>query len=209
MESKKKREISSSDSETSDFEVSDSESEKEEIRELVIFKNLPVVNQKIYNGYILINDITRLKKSSRSWSQYIKKKRTKELLKVLSREVNLNIEELIGQNQKKRWVHPYLAYDFANWMSPDISFRISRFLDNYIRNINLEINTKRNIIEIQNIELKKENTELKKENKRLNERIASLTNNNNFRVHNNRLIIDRFIRYVEKNGIFTFYFRKK
>jgi len=86
MESKKKREICSSDSETSDsepsdFEVSDSESEKEEIRELVIFKNLPVVNQKIYNGYILINDITRLKKSSRSWSQYIKKKEQKNYLK--------------------------------------------------------------------------------------------------------------------------------
>ena len=188
----KKTEIfSDSDSDSTDNEYE----EVDEIKEISFFQNSSIVRQRTIDGYICVNDIVKMY-NNKKWSQYKKNKRTKELITCLSLETGLSRDELISNNRLDRWIHPYLAYDFAQWIDPRISIKLARFVEEYIRDLNLvrDINNRptlnQNIAELK-AELKAENQRLTDENKQMTIENQRLTDENKqMTIENQRLTME-------------------
>ena len=126
--------VSSSDESSSD-ESSSINSTSNESSSINSTKLLPIgekyVRQNPNNGYVSVNDITRGTK--KSWCNYKKNKNTKKFIKELKLTTNLSKYQLInGSSSHNRWIHPYIAINFCQWISPQMSVQISKFVYNFI-----------------------------------------------------------------------------
>jgi len=127
---------SSSDESSSDESSSDESSSDESSSNASSSMNLlPVGNtfirQNSKNGYVSVNDIT--KGTGKYWSGYKDKKRTKQFIKELEITTKIPKKHLItGKSNQDRWIHPYIAIHFCQWICPKISVEISRFVYNFI-----------------------------------------------------------------------------
>ena len=125
---------SSSDESSSDESSSD-ESSSDESSSINFTKLLPIgekyVRQNPNNGYVSVNDIT--KGTKKNWCYYRKNKNTKKFIKELKITTNLSKYQLItGSSSHNRWIHPYIAINFCQWISPQMSVQISKFVYNFI-----------------------------------------------------------------------------
>ncbi len=90
-----------------------------------------MIRQNPINGYVSINDIT--KGTGKYWSGYKNKKRTQQFIKELEIATKIPKTKLItGKSNQDRWIHPYLAIHFCQWICPKLSVEISRFVYNFI-----------------------------------------------------------------------------
>jgi hypothetical protein len=124
-----------SSDESSSNESSSDESSSDESSSINFTKLLPIgekyVRQNPNNGYVSVNDIT--KGTKKNWCYYRKNKNTKKFIKELKITTNLSKYQLItGSSSHNRWIHPYIAINFCQWISPQMSVQISKFVYNFI-----------------------------------------------------------------------------
>ena len=90
------------------------------------------IRQNPKNGYISMNDIIKIDKK-KQWSMYYNKKSTKKFIEELMLLTNLTEEDLIKTiSTQNRWIHPYIAINLCQWISPKVSVQISKFVYDYI-----------------------------------------------------------------------------
>ena len=209
---------SSSDESSSD-ESSSINSTSNESSSINSTKLLPIgekyVRQNPNNGYVSVNDITRGTK--KSWCNYRKNKNTKKFIKELKLTTNLSKYQLInGSSSHNRWIHPYIAINFCQWISPQMSVQISKFVYNFISGsfipseftkyiqtmsenkiLKIELELNKSSFELENKKLKKELDDLKSnkssfelENKKLKRKLRCFKNitidNKNIKINNSK-----------------------
>jgi hypothetical protein len=134
-ENKEYYESSSDESSSDESSSSESSSSESSSSESSSTFSLSICNKTIrqnsINGYISVNDITA--GTGKFWSGYKNKKRTKKFIEEVEITTRIPKEKLItGKSNRNRWIHPYIAIHFCQWISPKLSVEISRFVYNFI-----------------------------------------------------------------------------
>ncbi len=106
--------------------------------------NNVVVVARDVDGYV---DATALcKAASKNFSKWYENKRSAEFLKVLSKKLDLPICELVkistGGIVRHTWVHRKVAYDIAQWSSPEFAVQVAMWLDELLIQGHVSLNQK-------------------------------------------------------------------
>ena len=104
--------------------------EEYKLQPLDLGDNLYIENRD--DGYINVTNLCKAgNKEFKAWNRTEK---TQSFLKALSRSVNINTDLLIqsitgGKNEdRKTWVHPYVAINIAQWISPQFDVKVSSWI---------------------------------------------------------------------------------
>ena len=104
--------------------------EEYKLQPLDLGDNLYIENRD--DGYINVTNLCKAgNKEFKAWNRTEK---TQSFLKALSRSVNINTDLLIqsitgGKNEdRKTWVHPYVAINIAQWISPQFDVKMSSWI---------------------------------------------------------------------------------
>ena len=95
------------------------------------------IHQRPKDGYI--NATEMCKASKRMLGHYLENQTTKEFIKELSRSIGIPIDLLIqkittGTNENRgTWVHPDLAVNLGQWLSPKFAVWVSRLVNEWNR----------------------------------------------------------------------------
>lgn len=102
------------------------------------------VNQRIIDGYI--NATALSKASGKLIADYLRLTSTKEFLEELSIDVGNPITELVQvvrggyPELQGTWVHPYVAINLAQWLSPKFAVQVSRWIYDWMtQGFNIEL----------------------------------------------------------------------
>ena len=139
------------------------------------------VRQK--DTYFSANNLCKYE--SKKWCQYLNNKKTKSYIKNLTKHLNKTTDELITGNNMNKWIHPFLAHDFAKWISPDFGICIHEIFF-MIHNQNL--NNKFNMFCMNKHE------EMKREIEYYKDKNITLQNKNN-------IFNKKYKKYKEKSNI--------
>ncbi len=100
-------------------------------KEYILLKNNKYIIGRKNDGYI---NLTKLCKSgNKDYYDWKGNKRTTNFLKVLSENVNIQVENLIkyehGSNSDRAtWGHPYVAINIAQWISAEFSVKVCEWV---------------------------------------------------------------------------------
>ena len=182
--------------ESSSDESSSDESSSYEFTSLIPVSN-KFVRQNPNNGYVSVNDIT--KGTGKYWCGYKNKKSTKKFIKEVEITTKIPKKNLITEKSNQdRWVHPYIAIHFCQWVCPKLSVEISKFVYNFISGSFVPSEFTQYIQTISdNKNLKKELTDIKSkkssfehENENLKRKLKSfkniIVNKNHIKIKNSK-----------------------
>lgn len=102
------------------------------------------VNQRIIDGYI--NATALCRSANKKINDYLRLESTKEFLNELSADTGFPVTELIqvvrGGFPKLQgtWVHPYVALNLAQWLSPKFAVQVSKWIYEWMtQGFNIEV----------------------------------------------------------------------
>lgn len=96
------------------------------------------IDQRINDGYI--NATALCKAAGKRLNNYIRTAETKAFIDELSRDTLKSASELIqvvkGGNPELQgtWVHPYVAINFGQWLSPKFAVQVSKWVFEWMNN---------------------------------------------------------------------------
>jgi hypothetical protein len=74
--------------------------------------------------------------TSKEWANYKRSARCKKTVALLTKDLDLRISQVIETRLGKdseTWVHPEIAIDFAEWLSPEFSSFVRRIFIRYLK----------------------------------------------------------------------------
>lgn len=156
-----------------------------------------VIRQRISDGYLNATDMC--KANGKKYNDWHRLESTREYLNELSRDAGHPVSQLIQikkggkSNQQGTWIHPYIATNLAQWLSPKFAVFVSKLVFRYMSGdltIIEEVKKNNNILQNQLQKLELKNKEIQKEKEILEKKQMQL---NSF---------VRNIKQLEKNQIF-------
>jgi len=98
------------------------------------------VTQRSSDGYVSVTQLLKAHKAEtgelKKFSNWLDTERAKAYIAYVAREVGIPTSELIQQNhgsKKGSWIHPDLATPFATWLSVKFEFRVSKWVQEWMR----------------------------------------------------------------------------
>ena len=131
------------------------------------------ITSRVCDGYVNASQLCQAGK--RLFSTYFRRKRTKEFLKALEVMVQICTVELIkymkgGNGERHIWVHPQVAINIAQWISPKFDLMVSRWVYELLLCGDVKLGEERSYEEL-DAKLKEANTMIEN----LNEQITNMT----------------------------------
>ena len=98
------------------------------------FTSLVKENTRVKDDYV--NATVWSKAFGREWRVYRQSKRCKRTIDNLVKEYHITIRDVVEAKPGKvpeTWVHPEIAIDFAEWLSPEFSSFVKRIFIRYLK----------------------------------------------------------------------------
>lgn len=104
-----------------------------------------IIRQRSTDGYI--NATAMCRAAGREWSRYKELKSTKEFLPALGLDLGMSEAQLIigsygtpGGDPRNQgtWVHPQVAIDLAQWLSPEFKIKVTRWVMEWMQGHNVQ-----------------------------------------------------------------------
>jgi len=131
-----------------------------------------MIRQRISDGYINATDMCNANK--KKYSGWFRLESTKEYLKELSLNTGYDTLTLVevkvggGNKNSGTWVHPYVAINLAQWLSPKFAVFVSKLVFRYISGDATLIEEIKHNNEVLNMQIKNLQDENKEKDERLN-----------------------------------------
>jgi hypothetical protein len=102
-------------------------------KETLYISDIAITSRKL-NGYINATQLCQA--GNRLFNTYFRGKRTKDFLRVLSEKTHIGVGSFIKFEQKNSrdkmtWVHPQVAINIAQWISPEFDVAVSGWVYNW------------------------------------------------------------------------------
>ncbi len=109
-----------------------------------------------------INATQMCKAGGKKFNDWYKINTTKELIKTLNDDLNVNakifalklIDKKVGGSHSGSWIHPDLAVQLAQWISPSFAIQVSRWIRELFLTGNVSINSNKSDEELKELQQK-------------------------------------------------------
>lgn len=98
------------------------------------------VSQRSSDGYVSATQLLKAHKAatgeSKKLADWVKTERAEAYIAFVARDVGFATSELIHSNHGSRsgsWIHPKLAVPFATWLSVEFEFRVSEWIQEWMK----------------------------------------------------------------------------
>lgn len=95
-----------------------------------------LVSKNTREGDEYVNATTWSKAFGKEWRKYKESQRCKKITKSLASELDSRNQDVIQSSRGKgseTWVHPVIAIDFAEWLSPEFSLFVKQIFLKYLK----------------------------------------------------------------------------